>query len=449
MAITDRHLAYDSFAPLWVRVRDALAGGDSIKAKGQVYLPKPEGQTSMAYEAYKARARWYDVPDRTKRGLLGSIFRKEPFVAAPERLSLALDELSTTGLAFQTMARQVTREILAVGRHGILVDLPGDRPAGSLPLWAGYHAERIEDWDQSRVNGRFVISRVKLSEPDLANRSGDVQFRELILDDGSYEVRIWRRMGKRDWTIAERHRPTRDGRRLDFIPFVFIGVDDLDPDIEKPPLLGLVDETIGHYQLSADYRQSLFLTGQPTPWLIGFNEDEKPSQIGSGALWASRNPEARVGMLEFQGAGLEAIRQAMLDSEARMVLLGARFFERQKQGAETAEAHRLRFSADGATLATIAQTVGDGLTRALKWTAAWAGLPSDVISVRMNQEFLPESFEASDLLALLELWQGGAIGHDDVLAALKRGEVVAPDRGVEEIRSERGGLSVVTDSRPG
>ena len=436
MSITDRNLAYEAFAPIWSRIRDALAGGDEIKAKSQAYLPKPEGQTGSAYEAYKTRARWYDVPDRTRRGLLGSIFRKEPIVNAPERLRNALDDLSTTGLAFRTFARQITGEVLAVGRHGILVDLPGERPAGSMPLWAGYHAERIEDWSQHRVEGRFVTDRVKLSEPDPTSLIGEDQFRELILTDGFYEVRIWRRAGKGDWAIVERHLPMRDGRRLDFIPFVFVGVDDLDPDIEKPPLLGLVDETIGHYQLSADYRQSLFLTGQPTPWLIGFAEDEKPSQIGSGALWASRNPEARVGMLEFQGAGLEAIRQAMLDSEARMVLLGARFFERQKQGAETAEAHRLRFSADGATLTTIAETVGEGLTQALRWTAEWSGLPSIDVSVQMNQDFLPDSLGAQELIALLELWQGGAIGHEDVVATLKRVEVVAPGRNAEEIRAE-------------
>ena len=49
-----------------------------FKAKGNLYLPKPEGQTAVAYQAYLSRARWYDVPERTRRGLLGTIFRKAP-----------------------------------------------------------------------------------------------------------------------------------------------------------------------------------------------------------------------------------------------------------------------------------------------------------------------------------------------------------------------------------
>jgi hypothetical protein len=441
MHITDRHPDYDAFQPLWQRVRDALAGGDAVKARGTAYLPRPEGQDAAAYAAYTARARWVDVPERTRRGLLGAVFRRAPEIAGPRRLLAGLNGLATKGLPFRVFVQQAAGEVLALGRTGILVDMPGDRPAGALPLWAGYAAERIEDWEQARVDGRFVTSRVKLAEPDTTASEAETQFRELVLADGLYEVRIWRTGGARDgaWRIAEVHRPTMGGRRLDTIPFVFLGVDDLDPDVEKPPLLGLVDETIGHYQLSADYRQSLFLTAQPTPWLTGFAEEEMPSRIGSGALWASANPEARVGMLEFRGAGLEALRQALLDSEARMVLLGARFFERQKRAAETAEATRLRFSADGATLTTIAQTLGDGLTRALALTAEWAGLDAAGVSLALNTDFLPEALSADDLRARLQLWQSGAIAFDDLVAELKRGEVVAEDRTPEQIRTERDG----------
>ena len=441
MDITERHPDYDAFAPVWQRVRDALAGQDAVKGRGSAYLPRPDGQDRAAYEAYRMRARWYDVPERTRRGLLGAIFRRPPVIRGPERLVAGLDGLAVSGRPFRVFVQQAAGEVLAVGRHGILVDMPGAAPAGALPLWAGYAAETIEDWARQRRDGRFVTARVKLAEPDATASEAETQYRELVLADGLYEVRIWRRSSgaKGAWRVAETHRPTRDGRRLDFIPFVFLGVDDLDPDVEAPPLLGLVDETMGHYQLSADYRQSLFLTAQPTPWLAGFSEEEKPAQIGSGALWASANAQARVGMLEFQGAGIEAIRQALLDSEARMVLLGARFFERPKAGVETAEAQRLRFAADGATLTTIAQTLGDGLSRALAWTAAWAGLPGEGVSVELNRDFLPETLSPQDLTALLALWQGGAIGHEDVVAALKRGDVLAAGRRAEEIRAERGG----------
>ena len=43
MAITDRHMTYVAFEPLWRRMRDALAGQDAVKGRGTAYLPKPEG----------------------------------------------------------------------------------------------------------------------------------------------------------------------------------------------------------------------------------------------------------------------------------------------------------------------------------------------------------------------------------------------------------------------
>ena len=93
-------------------------------------------------------------------------------------------------------------------------------------------------------------------------------------------------------------------------------------------------------------------------------------------------------------------------------------------------------------MTTIAQTVGDGLARALRWSAAWAGLPDEAVNLEMNRDFLPEILSAQDLRALLELWQGGAISHDDVIANLKRGDVVAAGKRADEVRAARAGEAV-------
>lgn len=450
MPITDRHPEYQRFAGQWRRVRDAVSGGDAIKKAGTAYLPRPDGMSGetsegrSAYEAYRFRARWYDVTERTKRGLVGVMFGKDPVLTLPERLRGAedrpleiLDTLPASAKSFQVFLRQSAGELVTVGRRGILVDLPEEAPVGTLPFWAAYEAETIINWDQIRIAGRFVVSRAVLEEPDETASREPLQYRELILIDGVYRVNIWRKADQqKEFVIAETATPTRNGRPLDFIPFVFIGVDDLDPDVEKPPLLGLTDENIGHYQLSADLRQSLFLTAQPTPWVTGFQTDEVPTHVGSGALWASANQEANVGMLEFQGAGIGAIRQEMQDAENRMVLLGARFFERNKSGVEAAETMRLRFGADNATLTTIAQTLGSGIQMALRWTADWAGISGD-IKVEMNTEFLAQSVTVEELKALLQTWQAGGIAFGDFVGNLKRGGFVDEDRTPQQIQAER------------
>ena len=142
-------------------------------------------------------------------------------MTVPQGLEDSLDLLPSTGRPFRVLVQQMAGEVLAVGRHGLLVDMPGNQPLGSLPLWAGYAAERIEDWQRGRVRGRSVTTRVKLSEPDPMARDGRTQIRELLLEDGFYVVRLWRQSAQGKWVLAERHEPSRGGQRLDFIPLFF------------------------------------------------------------------------------------------------------------------------------------------------------------------------------------------------------------------------------------
>jgi hypothetical protein len=149
----------------------------------------------------------------------------------------------------------------------------------------------------------------------------------------------------------------------------------------------------------------------------------------------SSNTQASVGMLEFTGAGVDKIRQEMQDSEARMVLLGARFFEASKQAAEAAETYRLRYGADAATLLTIARTLSAGLTQALQWASDWAGLTGEV-EVSINEEFLPEPMTPEEIKARLELYLSGAMTFSDLISELQRGQVIPGGRTPEEIRAE-------------
>ena len=436
--ILQTHEQYEIAAPKWKRVGDAVAGGDAIKKGAEEYLPKPSAQDDEDYAAYIKRARWYDVTDRTLIGLVGAVFRREPQIEAPTNFEDQLDDLSVSGSPWITTTREITRWTIGQGRVGVLVDRPPETvPVGIVPNVSIYAPLAIRDWSERRVLGRNELERVVLEEKDETDPKGNMlQYRELLIEEGRYIQRIWRKDSSGKMVLAEEIVPIRQGTPLDFIPFCFFGPNDLNPDVEKPPLLGLADENIGHYQLSADYRQSLFLTAQPTPYATGAATDERPSAIGSGTSWFFADPNAKVGMLEFTGSGIDAIRQAMLDSEVRMVLLGARFFEVQKKAAEAAETLRLRFSSDSATLMTIARTVGEGCTKVLQWAADWAGIPSEDIVQTMNDDFVAMPLEPKQIEAYLKAWQSGAIAYTDLFNLLQRGDVIAEDREEDEVRNE-------------
>ena len=426
MPITDPHPEHLAASALWARMRDCAAGEEAVKARRLEYLPRPGGQSERAYRAYLARAVWYGATERTLNGLAGAIFRHPPAVEAPEALTTQLDSIAADGGPFEGLAQSVTREALLAGRAGLLADRPAD--AEGTPYLALYPAESILNWESAPRAGRQRLTRLVLRE-DME------RCRELLLDaSGHYRVRLWRRKSRQtgSYEISQEHRPTRAGQPLESIPFGFVGARSLSPAVEKPPLADLAGMNLAHYRNSADYEQSLFLTGQPTPWIAGRLEArERPTSIGSGTIW--HLPEGcSVGMLEFTGAGLEALRQAMLDKEARMVQLGARLLEAPKRAAETAEAVRLRGVAEASSLSILAETVGRGLTQALRHLAWWQGLDPAAISVRLNRDFVEARLTAPDILALVESWQKGAISRRTLHDNLRDGEVLPPGRDFAE-----------------
>ena len=84
-------------------------------------------------------------------------------------------------------------------------------------------------------------------------------------------------------------------------------------EIEKPPLLDLVDVNLHHWRLSCDYNHGLHYTGLPTAIAAGFPKSNDGYRIGAGAAWWSEEPNAKAYYLEFTGEGLTAMRDALAE----------------------------------------------------------------------------------------------------------------------------------------
>ena len=84
MPVNSTHPDYDASAADWLRARDILAGEDAVKAAGERYLPRLEGQSDEEYSAYRARACFFNATRRAADAFVGLVFRKSPFVKIPE-----------------------------------------------------------------------------------------------------------------------------------------------------------------------------------------------------------------------------------------------------------------------------------------------------------------------------------------------------------------------------
>lgn len=420
----------------WRRCRDVFEGEDAVKAAGEIYLPRLSGQTPARYNAYRKRATFYGAFARTVAGLGGAVFRKDPALAMPDTAKgIDLTDVTRTGVPFVGFAMQTLEEILKVGRFGVLVDMPASAPAGAPPYFVPVLAEQIINWQTSVINGLPVLTRVMISEeveeadPGNPYQPGYTkQIRECRLNEaGAYEVLIHRKSPNGEWVAGASVIPTRGAKPLTAIPFVFFGPTSLEPTIQKPPLLDLVNINLSHYRTSADLEHGRHYCGLPQPWIAGYKGQDK-FQIGSSVAWVFDDPQAKAEYLEFTGQGLGELKEALREKQDQMAILGARMLEGQKPGVEAAETVKLRSAGDSATLKGIATIASLGLSQVMRWCVWWSGIEvaDKDVTVTLNTDFFGLRLTAEEVKALMLQWQSGGISFETYYDRLAEGGWTRP-----------------------
>lgn len=420
---------YDDMHSQWSRLRDCFNGRDAVLKAGNKYVPDLPGATTAQNIAYRYRGNFYNATKRTVQGLSGAIFQKPPVVVVPTTITDLLDDVTLAGVTFEMFAGDAGREVMLLGRHGVLIDFPaaveGQSAHKARPYCIGYKAEDIINWRTERHGGDDKLTMVILHEVTEVSDPEDPfvckvlnQFRVIELIGASVIVNVWREKddNAKEFQIIEGPIvPTRRGKPLDFIPFVFIGSEHATPDLESPPLIDLADVNLSHWRNSVDHEYGLHLVALPTPWVAGVKgASDGPMKIGPSVVW-ELDVSGHAGMLEFTGNGLKAIVEIMEAKVKQMATLGARVFEEPTRG-DTATAVLVRHSGEHASLRTIAGSMEQGLTLVLQMMGWWAGTEAELTDVKanveLNKEYLDIKATAQEVQVALTALQAGEISFD-------------------------------------
>jgi hypothetical protein len=479
--VNSHHPDYDVNLPAWQRARDVIAGEDAVKAGGEKYLPRLDSQSDNDYLGYKTRASFFNATARTADGYVGLIFRREPTFKLPESktgvgraIDALVEDADMRGTSLSSYAKNVTTEVISVGRAGSLVDWEDAVEKRAFAVL--YTAEQIINWKSERVNGRNVLTLVILRESGISQNPTDdfldepvEQIRVLKLVESSslrvegkdvprsaersyeYQVEIWQllaeghqadgnrsKRGKRVWKLMETRVPLRLGKPLPLIPFVFHGPRHFLPDVDKLPLADIIFKNLDHYRLDADYKHGLHFTALPTAWVTGYDKPET-LRIGSSTVWVASSVDSKAGFLEFTGQGLTTFERAMDRDEQLMALLGSRMLEASKRVGETADAIELRQSGENSVLSAVSLSVSDSLTHMLRWVYWWnsteatpEAIGDDAVLVTLNTDFKSKGMASDQITAIVSAWQAGAISRDTMFELFRKGEVLPVGRSNDE-----------------
>lgn len=461
----------------WTLVKDCVAGSEEVKKKGITYLPKPNAantspENTARYSLYKDRAVFYNVTSRTLRGLVGMVFNRKSTLVLPPLMEHLEDNLDGASIGIDQQAKKALGHTLSYGRAGLLTDYPNvegtttraQQIAGSItPTVLLYEPWDIINWRVTTVNGKKLLSLVVIAENYTVNDDGFEEetracWRVLQLIDGKYTVTIYEEVlddqGKSNGSFVVKEGPYQPqdstGAPFTEIPFTFIGSENNDPVPDLPPMYDMSILNMAHYRNSADYEESCYMVGQPTPYFAGLTEDWVKDVLKGEIMLGSRTavplPDGgTAGLLQAEPNTMPF--EAMGHKEKQMVALGAKLVE-DKEVQRTAKEATMDKASETSILSSSAENVAEAYQRALDWAAMFTGADPETIEYELNTDFDTNQMSPEQRKQLMAEWMGNAISDTEMRAALKKGGIATQDdeEAAEEIaNSTMNPMNVGTD----
>lgn len=466
--VSFKRAEYNKFLNRWSVVSDCVEGQERIKARTTHYLPKPNPddastENTTRYKQYVERALYFNVTNRTLRGLIGTAFDQDPVVHAHEKMDDLLADITGEGVSLEQQSKKALAMGLMFGRGGLYVDFPtsktdsnGNQVSFSVkeredgffrPTVSLYNPGQIINWRTMRVGAKTLLSLVVLEElydtvaGDGFSTETRKRWRVLKLEPDTLQYHVELIEEGKDGSRREVDLVVPvgdDGKPFNYIPFHFFGAENNDTEIDDAPLYDLATINIAHYRNSADYEEATYMVGQPTPWIAGLTANwvknvlEGKVQLGSRA--AIPLPEGgQMGLMEAGGNQLAF--ESMEHKERQMVALGAKLVENDSAKRTATEAGQEKES-ENSVLGIVASNLSAAYTNALQDCAVFMGLEPEVteeladgtdeqvvISYELNTEYAIEGINAEARRELVAEWQNGAITFSEMREGLREAGV--------------------------
>ncbi|MCP3665734.1 MAG: DUF4055 domain-containing protein [Gammaproteobacteria bacterium] len=467
------HEDYDKNLFSWTRVNDCFQGHDELMRNIHQYFSCPVGlhtaqlaesgeyyksvefmSNRIAYgssygyaaKAYYSHSIFPSLTSYTINGFMSLITEHDPIIELPDPMSYFYedaDELDVEDKTFNRIIQNtIQAEVLKTGRCPVLIDPQETEDGKTKPRFIIYDAVSVINWVTSNdQENRGKLLEVLILEyqanPDYSVLNSDVsrtikKYIHLYLDENNvYTSDTYIQIDEEEYEVTTTN-PSILGKKLDYIPFLFIGSEDNTPGVDISPLSGISVCQVKYGELEALLAHAENHSGAPTFVISGVNEDDMPTVTGAGVGIALPEYTSKAYYTTTDTSFMLSIRERQSEYLAQAQDQGANLLGSSKSTSESGEALRLRQAASTATLKSIIGNVGEGIETLLKIAADWLGLNSSEVSFTPNQEFSTFALTANEQIALVQSWQAGAISHSTLLENFRKAGMLKPGETVEQ-----------------
>jgi len=440
-------LEYEAMVPDW-HIVDTLWGGTrAMRAARGEFLPMMPDEPQAAYEM------------RLRQSVLTNIYRDtvEKLVAKPLKQPVTLkddvpasieqyrDDIDGQGTDIDVFTKQVAESAMNHGLTHILIDYPqadteatleDEQRLGIRPYAVHYNATQVIGWKSEVVNGRRVLTQVRILEKsyeDVSEFEQKLVERIRVLEPGFYRTYELREVGEKrtDWVLVDSHEVIANGETLDFIPWVTIYSNQTGFMTGRPAMIDVANLNITHWQSDSDQRNILHVARVPILFGSGLGDQEDIVRLSIGATTFIRGQiSSDLKYVETSGKGIEAGKEDLQSLVERMSALGLNMLVKGggQPGNRTATARVLDQSESDSPLSMFARELESGLESVLDWFGIFKGLGEDQGgSVELFKDFSLTQRDVDDIKELGNMRARGDISQVTYWDELKRRGLLADD----------------------
>ena len=428
MSVDIEHPEYKTFIGEWESIQDCCEGQRAVKHKNVKYLRPMEGVSprDSRYQNYLNRAVFVNFTGKTREGLTGAIFRNSPDYDLPPETEYLDRNADGAGESLVSLTKDVVGEVIAKGRHALLVDYPPVDTGMSLEeanelapkaTINRYTCENFINWRIEIINGQKMLTLAVLCElydsnDDEFDYEESKQYRVLRLRDGVYTQQLYKELEP----ITDEYVPTKaDGQPFSFIPLFIVGSENNDTTVDIPPLGDIAAINLAHYRNSADLEENCFVHGQLT---IGVSssmslaqfQEANPDGIMVGSMAGHFLGESG-GFSSIQASENQLADKLMERKEEQMRKLGARMISLTAN--KTATQTLIEASGETSIMATISKNVSEAIEKCLEWCGMFMGA-STMPKFLLSTKFFDEIADPQMLMAAMQLNEAGILSKSDM-----------------------------------
>ena len=423
-------------------------------------------QAKKRFINYVKQAYFIPVVAPTLEVFQGMIFKSAPEVEILPSLEYLNDNIDGSGQKLLQQARIVIKELFLKGRCGLFVDTSDfliDDNIIDKSCVKVVQADQILDFSTSSTASGDKLSYVKFItyESERVGIKADVKvyINYLKLDENGYckYIRFFYPISADD--IEEFSNFDEDesfnyldsldsleigsesgyhsrskvvmlktsaGQNLDFIPFVFAGAVNNDPEFDEIPFSSMAETNIAYFRNSADSEESSKYSGQPTMIVTGLEDEDS---LGALAVMNGCNDgkfKLHVGSRSafFLGEGMDAKYLQTTATDKPDLKCQEKIKELQRLGADlisknanvTATEVNSQDNKSFTTISLIARNASAAYQKCFDWIMYISNTVSEENNkFELNQDYSIKSIDSQVLTALNNAVTAGNLSIDSML----------------------------------